>query len=857
MSRKSCASDGRTAYESVPDALKTRDQWLLWASDSDPEKKPLNSDGYAASWNNPDEWLTFEEARNLAETSNRFDGIGYVVAESDPFILLDLDGCLREPNEPKPKEWLRDIGGLEPLTDTWGQYSTSGGGMHVYVRNRSVPEWWSDVEIAEHEGIEAYEQKFAIVTGRPVDGFGAEIVDIGKSAFRNFLYNAYTALSGDTPRMDADDADESNDYDGDEWLTDDAVENALSHISPDIEHGEWIQFAYAVHDYDSTSNGKRLFEQWSRGGNKYDDAAKRSIDTIWSDASAGAGVTVATLVHNAKVNGWEPPTTEGSFSGPKGGGSTSKTDLADAIDADWFDAESQTVHVHATADYTSAALADLFRNPDDLPADVILAIHETDGGAAFLDVPEVWDVEQGAPGGYDVFAEWTVHEMKQQALAAFPVDRIAWVPEREAWFWCDDAGIWHQHGEEDLRAWLDDYFGPHYRTHLFNEVRDQLKARVRADEQAFGGGPPGWIATESGLVDLETGDIRPIEPSDRVRWTLGTEYDPDADCPRWKQFVGDVAEPSDIKMLQEFIGYCLHHWNLPFKKALIIFGPTDAGKSVFLDAIQELFDGAESPATSSTSIQYLANERWGPARLVNTAVNIRNDLSNETIQNTGKVKELIGGDSLDAERKRKPVFKFAPTAKHIFAANRAPDRNIDDEAFWNRWITVIFPKSIPRQYQDSHLTDALVAELPGILNWAIEGHRRLMDNGRFTNEPLPFQNRDKWERYGNSIEQWLERYTEQEPDAVTPKWSTDDGTLGAYDSYKAFAQRNGLEVETDQKFTRELKQREGISKGKHTIDSRRRGAYRGFRLTDDAPKPERNESEERGADDPEQAGFGV
>ena len=847
-----------TGYEAVPDALKERDQWLLWSKDSEPPKKPFNADGYGASWNDPDEWLTFEQANNLVETSDRFDGIGYVVAESDPFVLLDLDGCLRAPNEPKPKEWVRDIGGLEPLTDTWGQYSTSGTGMHVYIRGQSVPEWWTDAEIGEHEGIEVYQEKFAIVTGRTVEDFNDGITDIGKSAFRSFLFNAHTELNGDAPRLETDESNRSDDYDGEEWLTNDDVKDALSHISPDVEHGVWIQLAYAVHDYDSTSTGKRIFEGWSKSGSKYDDAAKRSIDAIWSDASAGAGVTVATLVHKAKANGWEPPATEAPSSGPKGGGSAGKTGLADALDSDWFDPDAQVVQVRPTADYSGAKLADLFRNPDDLPADVILAINEADGGDEYLNTPEEWTVEQahGPPENYGVFAEWTVQQMKQEALRAFPTDRLRWVPEREEWFWCDDGGIWHQHGEENLRQWLDDYFGPHYRTHLFNEVRDQLKARTRASEQAFGGGPAGWIATESGLVNLETGAVRPIEPSDQVRWTLGTEYDPEAECPQWKEFIGDVAEPDDIPILQEFIGYCLHHWELPYKKALIIFGPTDAGKSVFLDVIQALFGGDESPATSSTSIQYLANERWGPARLVNTAVNIRNELSAETIQNAGKVKEIIAGDNLDAERKRKPVFKFAPTAKHLFAANRAPDRSTDDEAFWNRWLTVIFPESIPRQYQDPHLTDDLLAELPGILNWAIEGHRRLMDTGRFTNEPLPFQNRDKWERYGNSIEQWFTEYAEQEPDAVTPKWTTDAGTLGAYDSYKTFARRNGLEVETDQAFTAELKQREGISKRKLTVDGRQQQAYRGFQLTDRAPEPEHNDGDEN-PEDPQQAGLNV
>ena len=101
-------------------------------------------------------------------------------------------------------------------------------------------------------------------------------------------------------------------------------------------------------------------------------------------------------------------------------------------------------------------------------------------------------------------------------------------------------------------------------------------------------------------------------------------------------------------------------------------------------------------------------------------------------------------------------------------------------------------------------------------------------------------------------------FTEQEPDAVTPKWTTDAGTLGAYDSYKAFARSNGLEVETDQTFTAELKQREGISKRKLTVDGKQRQAYRGFRLTDDAPEPEHDNDESNdGPNDPQQTGLDV
>jgi putative DNA primase/helicase len=315
-----------------------------------------------------------------------------------------------------------------------------------------------------------------------------------------------------------------------------------------------------------------------------------------------------------------------------------------------------------------------------------------------------------------------------------------------------------------------------------------------------------------------------------------------------------VVEAADIPLLQEFVGYCLHHWGVPHKKALMLLGPTDAGKSVFIDVIEGLFGGADSPATSSTSIQYLADRRWGAARLVNTAINTRSDLSSELIENTGKVKELIAGDSLDAEYKNKPVFQFTPTAKHIFSGNRVPNREVDDEAFWNRWLTVIFPEAVPKREQTHGLDQTLLEESAGILNWAIEGYTQLMEQGRFTNEPLPFENRQKWERYGNSIQQFIERYTESEEESFVPKRSTDD-TLGAYDSYVAFARQSGVECESKSKFTQELTKRGDVVQKQRKVDRKpRTRCYVGLKLTDDAPEPQ---SASDADDEPDTRGRGL
>ncbi|MDS0258614.1 phage/plasmid primase, P4 family [Haloarcula sp. S1CR25-12] len=855
MSRTQTVSDDLDGeYDSIPEELQDRPQWLMWDESADTPRRPHWNGDFGISWSDPDDWHTFEEAIEAAKERESW-GIGYVMAlENDDYPrglygCLDLDGCLREAHQEKPKDWLPEI---QKFTDSGAyiEYSASGEGLHIPFVGHEIPEWWADCQLGEHEGVDVLTNKFCAFTGNQLSVSGDSATEADPT---QFLFDAYQEINGEAPSLSPSGDAESVDYDGDEWLDESDIEDALSHIKPDCGYDHWLKLGFAVHDWDSGPSGKRLFEQWSKGGSKWDTQAMRNIEAIWSTASEGDGVTVGTLVHSAKEAGWDVP----NRSNPKGGTrqNTPTKPLVEAIDSSWFDKSDKTVTVQPVESYPAGELADVFQNPSNILEacghEAIRAIGEIDAGGQFLDdAGDGWTVEAGKEDAYAHLEPLSTREIKNTALAELPTHRIAYLPKREIWLWCDD-GVWNLNGDGEIRKWLDEYLGPYYSGHIRREVMDQLQARSQVKEQRFGGGPPGQIAAENGLIDLDAGEItREIQPSDHIRWTLATEHDPTADCPKWREFLGEVVEASDIPLLQEYIGYCLRHWDVKRKKALMLLGPTDAGKSVFVDVIEALFGGEDSAATSSTSVQYLANERWGPARLVNTALNTRSDLGEGSIENTGKVKELIAGDSLDAERKRKPVFQFKPTAKHIFAANRAPNRSVDDEAFWNRWLTVVFPQAIPNDEQIDDLDEQLLEELPGILNWAIEGYQRLEEQGRFTNEPLPYQNREKWERYGNSISQWFDRCTEEEPDGFTPKESTGEA-LGAYDSYVAYARQNGLEVETDSKFTSELKRRDGVSKTRRRIDGTLRYGYNGFVLTDDAPggsDPQENSSRNAGID---------
>ncbi|MFB6198248.1 MAG: hypothetical protein ABEI52_08290, partial [Halobacteriaceae archaeon] len=196
-------------FEAIPTELKERPQWMLWSETSDPPKAPLGKEGYPVDRTDPMNWLSFEEAKELAENNDEFDGVGFVIVENDPYIGLDLDGVLEEPHEEKPKDW---VPGLGFLAGTWAEYSGSGTGIHVFTKGDRLPEWWSDAHFsdAEHEGVEAYTDWFFALTGEAVD-FAADTIN--EIDIEPFLSAAYEAIKGEPPALPGKESTPDSDVD--------------------------------------------------------------------------------------------------------------------------------------------------------------------------------------------------------------------------------------------------------------------------------------------------------------------------------------------------------------------------------------------------------------------------------------------------------------------------------------------------------------------------------------------------------------------------------------------------------------------------------------------------------------------
>jgi P4 family phage/plasmid primase-like protien len=142
--------------------------------------------------------------------------------------------------------------------------------------------------------------------------------------------------------------------------------------------------------------------------------------------------------------------------------------------------------------------------------------------------------------------------------------------------------------------------------------------------------------------------------------------------------------------------------------------------------------------TSHVEIAFL-NSDFQRIKLANSMVNICNDIKTDVAGTGSFFKAIVTGDTISGCFKGKDFFDFKPTCKMVFAANNMLSTRDIDGGFLRRICFVNFPitfvnepKRKNERLRDPGLQKKLLKELPGILNWALQGLKALHDQGNFT-----------------------------------------------------------------------------------------------------------------------------
>jgi len=746
----------------LPEELLERDRWVCWKyGKRNGKQAKIPIQADGETLAKSNDPQTWSSIEAVARTAEERDDRGIGFMFSKEGPYVGVD--LDDCRDPDTGELDDWAQAIVEWLDSYTEVSPSGTGLHIILRDVEVPEWWTNQKDDKRE-IEVYDSsRFFTVTADPIEGTPSECRS--SSEFIDWL------------REEGDPGSETvtQSADGTDSRSSASVDLSVYDVVSQADHPPAERTAHPFHGSDTGANFMvdERTETWRCWRHNVTGNAHHLVGMEQGVIQCGEWVS---------------------------GGLDDRTwakiyDAARNAGYDFPEPDDESTTLHADGGVTDLRAGIAVEDPYQLS----------------LPEDESLDDLSGSELAYYATEHIASHE------------HIVAMKDTGELYACRD-GVWKPDGENVLRQKLRRLLGPEYSQHIRREVTDQIKAtRSRSRDEM--GVPSGTVAVANGLLDLDDAELRSLRPSDSALWRMPVEYNEDAECPEFKTFLRDVCPEDDRPLLQEFVGYCLLHDDVPHEKALMLLGPTDAGKSVFLNVVAELF-GRDS--VESASIQYLVNERWGLAELEGTPVNIRHDLDPSVIRNTGKAKEIISGNQMQAERKNKDPFDMQPTTKHIYSANRAPERNTDDEAFWNRWLTVVFPKSIPRDEQGSTLTESLTTddELSGILNWALDGYQRLTEQDHFTNEPTPSENKGRWEQFGSSVERFLDARMVQEGDAQVPK-------SDAYNAYREYASDQGMGRVTLSKFTRELKRKDGIGQKQRRNDGEKQRVYTGVRLADE------------------------
>lgn len=270
----------------------------------------------------------------------------------------------------------------------------------------------------------------------------------------------------------------------------------------------------------------------------------------------------------------------------------------------------------------------------------------------------------------------------------------------------------------------------HARFALQSESRQRIDATLALarSEPPIADRGDGWdanpwlLGVQNGVIDLRTGKLREGRQSDRITMALDIPYDPDAECPRWHQFLNEVFGGADmLAFLWRAIGYTLTG-STREQVWFVCHGKGSNGKSVLLNTIRRLlgplaanlpFSALERGQKSigGFDLAPLAGRRFVSSSETNEGSRI----------DESRVKALTGGEALTAAFKYENAFEFVPAAKLWVALNHLPRVDDDTDSFWRRVRLIPFARQFTGDAVDRDLESKLAAELPGILAWAVEG----------------------------------------------------------------------------------------------------------------------------------------
>lgn len=313
-----------------------------------------------------------------------------------------------------------------------------------------------------------------------------------------------------------------------------------------------------------------------------------------------------------------------------------------------------------------------------------------------------------------------------------------------AWLTRTDQGYYREISDEVVRAEIREIVDWKVSQTRLNNAVDEIKSAVILD--SHGVTLPHWIdkneslpdagdliVCKNGILDPNTGYLYPHTDNLLTYNALPYNYDVTAMHPViWINFLNQVFDNNReaIHELQKLFGY-LTTLDTSQQKIFLFIGPKRSGKGTLARVIRAMI-GANN--VCAPSLNTIANDK-GLESLIGKQVAIFPDarlgFKTDKAVTVERLLSISGEDAIDIPRKYQGDWHGQLYSRLIMMSNEVPILGDVSGALMGRYVIFKMPNSF-YGYEDKNLTDKLLAELPGILNWSLEGLRELKREGHIS-----------------------------------------------------------------------------------------------------------------------------
>ena len=239
-----------------------------------------------------------------------------------------------------------------------------------------------------------------------------------------------------------------------------------------------------------------------------------------------------------------------------------------------------------------------------------------------------------------------------------------------------------------------------------------------------------WLINcKNGVLDLETGDLKPHDRNYFMTNSVGVDYNQSATSPTWSKFLEEMTNgsPGLQSYLQRVAGYSITG-STKEKCLFLLTGKGLRARNIFCRTIYTILDDYSGSARAETfKVGHLQHDvLYSRAKLRSRRFLMANSTGT---MNRHVMESLLSGDEIAGKLTDTKVFNYKPQFTLFFYSNKTPVITCETEEFREKLKIIPFDFDPPDNESDLELYKKLSQEAEGVFSWMARGCFAWQKNG--------------------------------------------------------------------------------------------------------------------------------